>query len=81
MTDQTGQMHRLISLCWVHRSICLFCLAVAHMSHVRRKPDIGVCDQGTQPQKLARDLKFRIQKIEALYYGQADLHLCWSHMT
>ena len=30
-SNQTGRMHRLISLCWVHRSFCWFCHAVAQL--------------------------------------------------
>ena len=30
-TDQTGQMPRLIWVCWAHRSFCWFCCAQAHI--------------------------------------------------
>ena len=39
-------------------------------------------NQAVQPQKMVRDLKFRIQEVEGLYYlcsenKGADLHLCF----
>ena len=34
-------------------------------------------NRAVQPQKMARDLKFRIQEVD---YCTADLRLCFSHM-
>ena len=68
-----------------------------HMSLVVRKSVFGVSDQVrhkqgcTQPYKMARSLKFRIQEVEGLYYlciknkgadqlrgyREADLRLCF----
>ena len=43
------------------------------MSLVVRKPDFGFptrsdTNQAVQPQKMVRSLKFRIKKVEGLYY-------------
>ena len=69
-----------------------------HMSHEARKPVFGVSDhvrnQAIQPEKMARGLKFQIQKVEGLYYlcskikgadqllgyHASDLRLCFPHM-
>ena len=40
-------------------------------------------NRAVQPQKIARDMKFRIKEVEGLYYpcsenkGEADLRLCF----
>ena len=69
----------------------------SYMSHVMRKPMLWFptwsdTNQAVQLKKMARGLKFRIQKVEGLYYlcsenkgadqlrgsnREADLRLCW----
>ena len=77
---------------------CIYVKTKAHMSLVVRKPVFGVSDQVTNPPvqslNMARGLKFRIQKVEGLYYPcsenrgadqlrghcEADLCLCFRIM-
>ena len=86
----------MISVIIIRSLDCLMSLnSISEMSLVVRKPVFGFptrsdTNKAVQPQKIARGLKFRILKVEGLYYPcsenkgadqlrgyrEADLRLC-----